>query len=483
MSRIAIVALACLSQLGEAAAVELLGTYNVDPGQVSVSGYSSGAGLAEQLGIAYSSRFNGVGVFQGIPYDCVRTNSLSGCIYPSVPGIEDSKTNIMKWSGKEIDPISYLPYQRLYFYTSAFDIRVGPLVMAQSISLYSTFVPSANVRSDRLAFPHNFPTDHGSTPCVDIPLMPANCGFDGAGAALQWILGPLKPRREAGPLSGTLIEFDQRPYVLPGHGVAASGWVYVPAACAAHQACRLHVFLIGCQTSAISLGGPFWPVTAGFNEWADANNIIVLYPQSTPDDNVVARDCWDIGGLYDVDYDQKTGTQMTAIVKMVDRVTSGAPTAVAVEYRHAEWDHYFVTAIADEIGKLDAGVFAGWQRTQQTFKVFATAQSDTVPVCRFFTTAFPPTSSHFYAPRGLGCEGTLANADWQFEGDVFHVRLPDANGSCPTGTRPVYRLYNNGQGGAPNHRFTTSEEVRTQMLAHGYVPEGAGIGVGMCSPI
>ena len=29
---------------------------------------------------------------------------------------------------------------------------------------------------------------------------------------------------------------------------------------------------------------------------------------------------------------------------------------------------------------------------------------------------------------------------------------------------PVYRLYNNGQGGAPNHRYTTSLATRTQML-------------------
>ena len=30
-----------------------------------------------------------------------------------------------------------------------------------------------------------------------------------------------------------------------------------------------------------------------------------------------------------------------------------------------------------------------------------------------------------------------------------------ASGVCAAGTRPVYRMYNNGQTGAPNHRFTT----------------------------
>ena len=104
-------------------------------------------------------------------------------------------------------------------------------------------------------------------------------------------------------------------------------------------------------------------------------------------------------------------------------------------------------------------------------------------VCRFFTVAFPPSSSHFYAPRGLGCEGTLTNTNWQYEGDVFYVSLPTVEGVCPGGSQPVYRLYNNGRGGAPNHRFTTSETTRSQMIAEGFVPEEAGpMGVGFCAP-
>ena len=82
----------------------------------------------------------------------------------------------------------------------------------------------------------------------------------------------------------------------------------------------------------------------------------------------------------------------------------------------------------------------------------------------------------------MGCEGTRLNADWDFEGNVFNTTLPSAAGTCPDGGKPIYRLFNNGQTGAPNHRFTTSLDVRAQMVAQGFVPEGAGIGVGMCSP-
>jgi hypothetical protein len=49
---------------------------------------------------------------------------------------------------------------------------------------------------------------------------------------------------------------------------------------------------------------------------------------------------------------------------------------------------------------------------------------------------------------------------------------------------PVYRLYNNGQGGAPNHRYTIDLTVRAQMIAQGWVPEGRGPNaVEMCSPL
>ena len=66
---------------------------------------------------------------------------------------------------------------------------------------------------------------------------------------------------------------------------------------------------------------------------------------------------------------------------------------------------------------------------------------------------------------------------------MFHVGLPDAQGNCAAGTQRVYRLYNNGQSGAPNHRFTTDSTLRQQLITQGWVPEGAGQGVTMCSPL
>jgi hypothetical protein len=153
-----------------------------------------------------------------------------------------------------------------------------------------------------------------------------------------------------------------------------------------------------------------------------------------------------------------------------------------IEYHHEAFDHYFVTSIPDEISKLDAGAFAGWKRTGFEIPSYA-AGSRGATVCRFFSAAFAPKSSHFYTASASECDAVKGNPNWQFEGSVFNIDVPTPDGACMDGTVPVYRAYNNGQGGAPNHRYTTSLTVRDEMLALGWVPEGYGpAAVMMCAP-
>jgi hypothetical protein len=156
----------------------------------------------------------------------------------------------------------------------------------------------------------------------------------------------------------------------------------------------------------------------------------------------------------------------------------------AIEYLFAQWNMYFVTSIPGEVALLDAGAFPGWVRTGLQFNVYPStgAPPSALPVWRFFSTSFAPKSSHFYTALTAEYNALLINHDWQLEGPVFNIAIPALDGSCAAGTIPVYRLYNNGLGGAPNHRFTTAAGVRTQMIAAGWVPEGYGIGVGFCAP-
>ena len=180
-----------------------------------------------------------------------------------------------------------------------------------------------------------------------------------------------------------------------------------------------------------------------------------------------------------------TGFQLRNAAKtLTERGPPPSPLLPAVEYFNASFGHFFISANPTEIKGLDEGT--AWRRTGEMFNVYATPGEGRVGVCRFFgefpQTSGPAKSSHFYALRGLGCEALLQNpGPWQYEGDVFFMSPPDAVGACLAGSRPVYRLYNNGMGGAPNHRFTVNVETQGEMIREGYAPEGPN-GVGMCSP-
>lgn len=142
------------------------------------------------------------------------------------------------------------------------------------------------------------------------------------------------------------------------------------------------------------------------------------------------------------------------------------------EYYDAAFDHYFITALALEISNLNTG--GDWAPTGRQFKVWKGTAAGLVPVCRFFSGAsFAPKSSHFYTPYAAECAGLKAGSVWTFEGNVFNLALPLPGGSaCAPGQKPLYRLYNNGQGGAPAHRYTDDLAVLEQMVAQGWIFEG-----------
>jgi hypothetical protein len=166
---------------------------------------------------------------------------------------------------------------------------------------------------------------------------------------------------------------------------------------------------------------------------------------------------------------------------MASPFTQAATTAV--EYFHHGFGHYFLSASAPEIAALDADRASGWARTGESFAVMDVGATGAANVCRFWTAqAYAPVSSHFYTPLAAECATVAARPEWIYEGSAFALVLPDAAGACPAATVPLYRLYNNGASGAPNHRYTTRAALRAQMLAQGWTPEGAGIGVTGCVP-
>lgn len=162
-----------------------------------------------------------------------------------------------------------------------------------------------------------------------------------------------------------------------------------------------------------------------------------------------------------------------------------------VEYHHFGLDHYFVTANPQEIDDLDRGIRRGWMRTGQVIAVSGSADAAAPgerPACRYY---LPPGSgdSHFFSASADECAAVAAKvaSDPAYAGYVletpaaFWTALPDTStGACAGEARPVYRLWNGRTDS--NHRYTTSWDIRAEMLARGYIAEGYGPdGVAMCS--
>ena len=163
---------------------------------------------------------------------------------------------------------------------------------------------------------------------------------------------------------------------------------------------------------------------------------------------------------------------------------------LVVEYFHAGYDHYFMTADEPEIATLDAAAERSWVRTGKTFAVFDQSflqNIPLVPVCRFWSVqSFAPMSSHFYTPYGDECVKAMQDTVWLFERNAFYVAMPVGTPGariCPSETQPLYRAYNDGKGGAPNHRYTTEPAVLDAMIAQGWIMEGeAATRVFACVP-
>jgi poly(3-hydroxybutyrate) depolymerase len=332
-ARIVVAVLIGLCSVSASGVVVNLPKYNVSVNQVSVSGLSSGGYMAVQMHFAYSTTVRkGAGVIAGGPLYCSESNVLIAQ-GPCMDGAGSRElprllSLIHAWSVNHyIDPTSAMAASRVYLLSGTIDSAVRPPVMNDLRTMYAQFLPAANIAyKNDLRIEHGIPTDFfGKRDCtVKAPPFIYNCSFDAAGAILNWIYGSLRAKN-TGRLSGVVIQFDQAVFwgnFNPAtHGMAESGFAYVPAGCAAGHACRLHIAFHGCEQNAESVGDAFYR-NAGYNRWADTNNIIVLYPQAA---RTAANryGCWDWWGYDDLNFPAKSGGQMVAIKTMIDRIVSG----------------------------------------------------------------------------------------------------------------------------------------------------------------
>lgn len=334
-ARAALLALA-LTLAASAGAGQLQG-YNVDPETVTVSGISSGGAMAVQTHVAYSATFRGAAIFAGATYYCAE-NSLINALGRCMNAVAASQIPVPKlasvtreWARQGlIDDPAGLALSRVYLFSGTLDATVRQPGMDAARDYYGHFVPSANIVYDNTtAAGHGWISPLGPIQCEDTQTPYVNdCGTDPQQRFLSLFYGRLKPKAVAA-LSGQWLPVDQTEFFddrdPAAHSVDANGWLYVPASCAKGQRCRLHVAFHGCNQGYAKIGDQFIRRT-GLNEWADTNDILVLYPQAVSTltaTDVNGQGCWDWWGYDDARYAQRQGPQLLMTKRMVDRILSG----------------------------------------------------------------------------------------------------------------------------------------------------------------
>mmetsp|Transcript_27278 Transcript_27278/g.49016 ORF Transcript_27278/g.49016 Transcript_27278/m.49016 type:complete len:323 (-) Transcript_27278:70-1038(-) len=304
----------------------------VEARQFTVSGISSGAAMSVQLHVAYSADCDGSGIVAGPPYFCAQDSEITAttsCM--TLPNINvDNLATLAtgKAAQGKIDDLSNLSADKVYLYSGTLDTIVLQPVVRQTKAFFERFIPSSQIKTvwDHPS-EHTFPTVAWGNACTLLsePFI-GFCLYDAAGDILQQLYGALKPKGSS--KSSNVFSFSQGSYVT-GASMGDTGYIYVPDSCRSYN-CRVHVAIHGCSMTTGLIGLSFVKY-AGYNDWAESNSIIVIYPQVSITLVTNPTGCWDWWGYTGTDYADKGGAQMQAIYEMVQNL----PTVLSsTEHEH-----------------------------------------------------------------------------------------------------------------------------------------------------
>jgi poly(3-hydroxybutyrate) depolymerase len=325
------------------AAGETLPALKADLSRTSVSGLSSGAYMAGQFQVAYSGLVIGAGLVAGGPYGCANTpggswipywpyvqgmnlsRAVSHCMdagsfFTGVPGAAElgRQAERLAESGR-IDPLDGLKNDKVYIFSGANDGTVERPVVERAAELYRKLgLPEGNiafVKHEKAA--HAFVAEEGGLACGESgPPFINDCDYDQAKAILQAIYGELRGPSEP---AGQYLSFDQTPFAsVADSGLDGEGVAYIPQTCGSERGCAVHVVFHGCKQGREKLGDAFIK-GSGFARWAEANGIIVLFPQvKASSEN--PNGCWDWWGYTGRHFLEREAPQMAATRAMLGRL-------------------------------------------------------------------------------------------------------------------------------------------------------------------
>jgi len=324
-------------------AITRLGAYHVARNKIFVAGISSGGFFAVQMHVAHSSVFKDAAIYAGGVFHCAEDSvelALADCGGETVNGqalyhstlAQSEQYLVQQGAARTIDDPYDLHGQLVYLFSGKNDSIVNPKEMDDLWEEYQHF-------SVRVVYEKNFYAEHGwESPDGELPCGTAatpymiSCpygkgAYDSEQVWLTMFLRQTLNARNNGKLQGSLLRFDQTEFgASAANSMDTNGTVFVPKACAAGATCAFVLALHGCLQGHAFIGDKF-VTESGLNEWADTNDVIVLYPYAVAANGPSPYNpngCWDWWGYDDPNYALKNGTQMSIVYKMVQRVT-GAP--------------------------------------------------------------------------------------------------------------------------------------------------------------
>lgn len=325
--------------------------------ETSVSGVSSGGAMAMQFHVAHSAHLRGVGITAGIAYESADSRQafvprVMRGIYKSMKGIAYTEPNakeVAQFSIERtdealaaggIDHTDNLKGQRVWLFHGKLDTKVAKEAMDGVRAYYLNYVEPWNLfYMDDLAAPHaQVNDDHG--PPEDFHRTTdhiIDLDYDAPGELLQLIYGSLYDNQNEYKQEN-LQPFDQSEFAgywqggefkrlrPESVGLADTGYVYIPSNYEPRKG-RIHVAFHGCDQYADETMG--FVRESGYNEWAEKNNLIILYPQSIGTSVPFnPKGCWDWFGYavptaYRTQYARKDGYQIGAVWRMINRLSNG----------------------------------------------------------------------------------------------------------------------------------------------------------------
>ena len=282
----------------------------------TISGISAGAQMAHQLHIAYPDIFSGVGLIAGGPFGCAE-GSLStaltrcmGSVSGELPLTEFEAQIKAAENAGQIGNTALLSNDRVWVFHGSEDTTVAAELSDATVALYSRFLSSENIRIvNDVGAGHNFPTLSAGTDCgaTESPFI-GRCDYDAAESLLKQLYGKLEA--PAAELKTELIKTK-----LPGAlaaGLDENAYLFIPEECEqTGQSCKTHLVLHGCAQSSAQIGTVFIE-QSGYLPWAEANNIVLAFPQVAPATaNPFA--CWDWWGYTGKSYRWRDGAQMKVL--------------------------------------------------------------------------------------------------------------------------------------------------------------------------